>query len=166
MAGPNLNFGGYTPTERVVLLSDCTASQRIKLQNKVNENCKGQKSKCFPEDVCPILSSKMDRANKCIQARTKINTKCFKGGDAGHNMAITNAINSLIRCQTYYAKNCQKPQNVPVTNPITIPIAEPNEEFMEMMERLTGLTGAALIIYIIISEGSRIFPPRNLVPIP
>ncbi|WP_341021731.1 RHS repeat-associated core domain-containing protein [Brevundimonas diminuta] len=29
-----------------------------------------------------------------------------------------------------------------------------------------GLTGAALVLYLIISEGSRLFPPRNLIPIP
>jgi len=38
---------------------------------------------------------------------------------------------------------------------------------MEKMQQVTGLTGALLITYIIISEGSRVvFPPRNLVPIP
>lgn len=29
-----------------------------------------------------------------------------------------------------------------------------------------GLSGAALTIYLIISEGSRLFPPRNLIPVP
>jgi len=29
-----------------------------------------------------------------------------------------------------------------------------------------GLSGVGLTIYLIISEGSRLFPPRNLVPIP
>jgi RHS repeat-associated protein len=33
-------------------------------------------------------------------------------------------------------------------------------------EKTTGLTGAALGAYLIISEGSRLFPPRNAVPIP
>jgi hypothetical protein len=33
-------------------------------------------------------------------------------------------------------------------------------------EKATGLTGAALVTYLIISEGSRLFPPRNLVPVP
>ncbi|WP_257835180.1 hypothetical protein [Burkholderia glumae] len=28
------------------------------------------------------------------------------------------------------------------------------------------LTGAALLTYVILSEGSRLFPPRNAVPIP
>ena len=32
---------------------------------------------------------------------------------------------------------------------------------------ITGLTGVALILYLIVSEGSRVaFPPRNVVPIP
>lgn len=37
----------------------------------------------------------------------------------------------------------------------------------ERLENLTGLTGTALTVYIIVSEGSRVaFPPRNLVPVP
>jgi RHS repeat-associated protein len=44
----------------------------------------------------------------------------------------------------------------------------PNESFFDRKywEKITGLTGAALIAYLIISEGSRLFPPRNLVPVP
>ena len=44
----------------------------------------------------------------------------------------------------------------------------PNESFFDLKywETVTGLTGAALITYLIISEGSRLFPPRNLVPVP
>jgi hypothetical protein len=36
----------------------------------------------------------------------------------------------------------------------------------EKIAAITGLSGAALTLYIIISEGSRLFPPRNLVPVP
>ena len=39
--------------------------------------------------------------------------------------------------------------------------------FWTRMEQLTGLTGAALGVYVVVSEGSRvIFPPRNLIPVP
>ncbi len=49
--------------------------------------------------------------------------------------------------------------------PERVPIID--RSFMRRMQELTGLTGTALIIYIILSEGSRIaFPPRNLVPAP
>ncbi len=37
---------------------------------------------------------------------------------------------------------------------------------MKYWKEVTGLTGAALITYLIISEGSRLYPPRNLVPVP
>lgn len=33
-------------------------------------------------------------------------------------------------------------------------------------EKVTGLSGLALALYLIVSEGSRLFPPRNLVPVP
>ncbi len=60
-------------------------------------------------------------------------------------------------------------------NPQTVPAAVPardekqeqsDADFMKEMEKVTGLTGTALIIYLIISEGSRLFPPRNLLPVP
>lgn len=33
-------------------------------------------------------------------------------------------------------------------------------------EEVTGLSGLALVLYLLVSEGSRFFPPRNLVPVP
>jgi RHS repeat-associated protein len=36
----------------------------------------------------------------------------------------------------------------------------------EYWEEITGLSGGALVLYLIFSEGSRLFPPRNAVPIP
>jgi len=33
-------------------------------------------------------------------------------------------------------------------------------------EEVTGLTGLALVLYLLISEGSRVIPARNLVPVP
>ncbi len=34
------------------------------------------------------------------------------------------------------------------------------------LEKATGLTGGALLLYLLLSEGSRVFLPRNLVPMP
>src|SRR5262249_45945905 len=33
-------------------------------------------------------------------------------------------------------------------------------------QKATGLSGLALVGYLVVSEGSRLFPPRNLVPVP
>jgi hypothetical protein len=38
--------------------------------------------------------------------------------------------------------------------------------YLDKMAKVTGLTGAASIFYILVSEGSRVYPPRNFVPIP
>lgn len=57
------------------------------------------------------------------------------------------------------------PVPVPVPDPVRVPV--PDRSLRERIAEITGLSGAALTVYIIISEGSRIvFPPRNLVPVP
>jgi RHS repeat-associated protein len=45
---------------------------------------------------------------------------------------------------------------------------DPGESFFDWKywEEVTGLTGAALVVYLVVSEGTRLFPPRNLVPVP
>ena len=52
--------------------------------------------------------------------------------------------------------------------PFVVPVAQPEREpsFMDKMGTITGLTGTALLFYVIISEGSRVIPVRNLIPIP
>ncbi|MEM1000255.1 MAG: hypothetical protein AAGN35_24595 [Bacteroidota bacterium] len=55
----------------------------------------------------------------------------------------------------------------PLINPF--PDYQPSDKSVwdwEYWEEVTGLTGLALFIYLIISEGSRLFPPRNAIPIP
>jgi RHS repeat-associated protein len=41
-----------------------------------------------------------------------------------------------------------------------------NNGLRQKLSNITGLTGIGLTLYIIFSEGSRLFPPRNLIPIP
>ncbi|MCD2348828.1 RHS repeat-associated core domain-containing protein, partial [Clostridium guangxiense] len=41
-----------------------------------------------------------------------------------------------------------------------------NEKWQQNQDNIIGLSGKALIIYLIISEGSRVIPPRNLIPVP
>lgn len=43
---------------------------------------------------------------------------------------------------------------------------EPARFSWEWWEATTGLTGAALVVYLIVFEGSRLFPPRNAIPVP
>jgi len=68
-----------------------------------------------------------------------------------------------------YRRGQYQPVPVPVTVPETAPEAAPQRDpsFWQRMQMATGLTGTGLVIYLIVSEGSRIaFPPRNLIPAP
>ena len=67
-----------------------------------------------------------------------------------------------------YRKGDYEPQPEPARErePAPQTQTQTGESFMEMMHRLTGLTGLALILYIIVSEGSRAIPVRNFVPAP
>lgn len=52
-------------------------------------------------------------------------------------------------------------------NPVAPRTAESSALDWKALEKATGFTGVALVIYLIISEGSRILiPPRNLIPVP
>ncbi|ATL45729.1 hypothetical protein COR50_00340 [Chitinophaga caeni] len=60
-----------------------------------------------------------------------------------------------------------EPETAPSPSPSPVPVAAPsNQSLRDRIGQAVGLTGTALTIYIIISEGSRLFPPRNLLPIP
>jgi hypothetical protein len=110
------------------IVSDCTESVRLNLQNQVKQNCKSGKQACLITDDCPVLEETMDTINACIAARTKINMKCFKGGDDGHKEQIVHKINGLITCQGYYARKCNKkpqPVSIPRRAPSTIPTTLP-----------------------------------------
>jgi hypothetical protein len=62
-----------------------------------------------------------------------------------------------------HGKCPKKTANNPPSTPTPM-VSDP--AFMDRMSKITGLTGTALIVYLIVSEGTRLFPPRNLVPVP
>src|SRR5215213_9945189 len=81
----------------------------------------------------------------------------------GHRKLINMDKADLARRQAEYLAYCS---NRPPRVPVTAPAPEDNYFDLKYWETVTGLTGAALILYLIISEGSRLYPPRNLVPVP
>lgn len=100
----------------------------------------------------------------------------------GHYTEITELQAGLKNDLTLYAANCRKDNddgNPPIhrdvdeacNRQIEKPVKhEPEDENniadWEYWEEVTGLTGTALVLYLLVSEGSRLFPPRNLVPVP
>jgi hypothetical protein len=133
---------------------DCSPSQHYALQAEVDRAC-DQPRRCTSSDSKTTIDEKIDRNAQCISARQRINNICYRGGDAGHNQAIEYAQNALQRCHDLRVKVEQRENSKSEENSTWR-----NFSFM-------GLTGAAAIaLYIGISEGSRLFPPRNLIPVP
>lgn len=145
--------------------------------------------KCYPTDDCPILLMKMENIVASLQERveemkpySKTGQPYEKTGDKngwlGHVQQINQQYTMLLNCQAYYLMHeppCCDAQPIPDYYPYPLPEwkPEPYEEpssksvfDWKYWEELTGLTGTALLLYLLLSEGSRLFPPRNVVPVP
>jgi hypothetical protein len=122
---------------------------------------------CTPGEPCGRLLQKIHRNQMCARNRRAINDLCYNGGDVGHRIAELDARRAQANCMALFRASCTPPP-VPVQQPERQPERAPeiNRGFLDRMAAITGLTGTALIVYLIISEGSRLFPPRNLVPVP
>ncbi len=84
----------------------------------------------------------------------------------GHAIKVLNAINRVKNALDRIARDCKDDSVKPPCDkkPEPKPAPVPNSNFINRMAEITGLSGSALYIYLIVSEGSRAFPPRDLVP--
>ena len=159
-------FNASVPCSIEVVLQppgDCTPAQHRALQDDVNNKCKSQKRSCKGVSDCATLLENTNKNWNCAIARELVADTCFRGGDKGHRDAIVDALTAAAYCEKQFNERC-RPKPQPQPEPQPVPVAD--KDFMKKMATLTGLSGTALIIYIIISEGSRLFPPRNLIPVP
>jgi hypothetical protein len=122
---------------------------------------------CTAGESCGRLLQKIRRNQMCARNRRRINEICYAGGDVGHRIAELDARRAQATCMALFRAQCQLPAPVPVPAPVPAPatVPAPDQGFLDRMAAITGLTGTALIVYLIISEGSRLFPPRNLIPV-
>lgn len=77
----------------------------------------------------------------------------------GHRRLLNMHKANLAALKAMYLAKCGPP-------PGGMPELGKNVLDWEYWEEVTGLSGAALVAYLLASEGSRLFPPRNLIPVP
>ena len=128
--------------------SDCTPAVTSMLQKQVELMCKpqGVSSRCTDADSCPLLLQKIAMTEACIEARRTINNQCFRGGNAGHQRAIAERQNGIIRYQSIYLRQCgsqQQPMPVPRRVPSSDPVTPPSNDVLVP----TTVAGVGLLIY-------------------
>lgn len=149
---------------------NCIQGFHDELQRQVKRWCDHPSGRaCTSGESCGRLLQKIRRNQMCARNRRAINDTCYGGGDFGHLIAEGDARRAQATCMALFRAQCtprrgRAPVQIPATAPAPAP--QSNRSFLDHMSELTGLTGAALIVYLIISEGTRLFPPRNLVPVP
>ncbi|WP_397608684.1 RHS repeat-associated core domain-containing protein [Silanimonas sp.] len=86
---------------------DCTREQHRYLQNQVDIACQysGQR-RCYSSDSCEENQRKISANSACAEARRNINSRCFRGGDPGHQEAEEIAVNALNNCINLRSKCC------------------------------------------------------------
>ncbi|WP_428070439.1 DUF4157 domain-containing protein [Chryseobacterium gambrini] len=125
---------------------------------------------CSSSDTCSQLSLKINYLRHTIQSHiawdiANPNPAYPSGRHADEIIELQNALQNCIN----YTIRCR---NQPIFTPVPVERTSDasdrrrDPDFMRRMAEITGLTGTALLIYLIISEGSRLFPPRNLIPVP
>jgi hypothetical protein len=99
---------GYAPPgARLEPPGDCTRERWRALQDEVDRRCKTLPFSCREGESCAETKSKMRRAEKCAQARERINKECFRGGDPEHRRQAKNARTAQKRCRKLIKKNCR-----------------------------------------------------------
>jgi hypothetical protein len=62
---------------------------------------------CTENDSCEDLAVKLAAFTAEISARVLLNSTCFRGGDAGHQVAVNDNVGALNRCYSHFDKqNC------------------------------------------------------------
>ena len=76
----------------------CTRIQLDKLQNDKNKACGKPRSCKAQRDTCAVIKQNIKNGEACAQARFKLNSLCFKGGDKAHIREVTEVVNTIQSC--------------------------------------------------------------------
>jgi YD repeat-containing protein len=86
---------------------NCTSTQYDGFKAAVDKACHGPSFSCDCTMSCDELKKRKAMAIACYAARSRINKRCFDGGDPGHQQAQEQAANSIGKCiRALEAKGC------------------------------------------------------------
>jgi RHS repeat-associated protein len=115
------------------------------------------------EDLCPELLEKIE-----INAHIVASHSLFDAANGtDHSTDIGDYSRALARCIKFFNEKCKPgtpcPQSQPSEQSKIVPAPVPSDP----ATKAATAVSVGVIIYYIVSEGSRVlFPPRNLIPIP
>ena len=77
----------------------CPLAECVALQADVTLNCKTPPPvSCAGISGCSLLQAEKSKWLACYASRSKINVRCFGGGDLGHQQAAAQAIQNVGTC--------------------------------------------------------------------
>jgi hypothetical protein len=82
----------------------CSMAECLTLQASVHSACKNPTpTSCTRISGCSPLKAERSRWLECYVARTTINSRCWSGGDAGHQRAAAQSIQNVSTCDARIA---------------------------------------------------------------
>ena len=86
------------PGEGLEPPGDCTPSQYQSLRDDVERLCKNPPRSCNQSHTPEELDERIENNARCIDARARINSICFRGGDRTHRDELNREIDVLMKC--------------------------------------------------------------------
>ena len=119
---------------------------------------------CTAADSCELLAKKIGLFSRTITSHTDWVAKYGKASGDYHIQDIQGLKNGVTNCIAIFLAKCKPPACEPVPSPSPVPV--PTQVYKEAAKDSVKAMSIFTILYWVVSEGSRLFPPRNLIPIP
>ncbi|KXF83033.1 eCIS core domain-containing protein [Enterovibrio coralii] len=100
---------GPFPGDGLAPPGDCSWGSYIPLRAAVvaAKQITNPLGRCSGTDGCVLLAIKIAAMATEMTSRIALDTTCFRGGNKGHRERVCNLINSIVRCQRFFAgSNC------------------------------------------------------------
>ena len=125
----------------------------------------GVKMRCRETDSCAVLEGKIWLFERTIHSHEGWDRNVARpNGGNRHSAEIADLYGGYAKCIAIYAAKCLRKKPGPSQPGASCPALD--DSALKAASNAAAAAAAAVILYWVISEGTRLFPPRNLLPIP